>query len=156
MESLKGDLARLQEKIGNYDKENLEEMLFAVAEGIYLVTHRKLVRIYLEDLTGGALSCAYTSHPAAAVRDTPFPIVSSNALVSTVFATQAPREVTDTARTPLPLDRELNEKASIAATCLLPITSQGRSIGLSAWIARRRERWSRTPPRTFWPVLPRP
>jgi len=130
MESLKGDLARLQEKIGNYDKENLEEMLFAVAEGIYLVTRRKLVRIYLEDLTGGALSCAYTSHPAAAVRDTPFPIVSSNALVSTVFATQAPREVTDTARTPLPLDRELNEKASIAATCLLPITSQGRSIGV--------------------------
>ena len=75
MEPLRDDLLRLQEKIGRYGKENLEEILFTAAEGIRLVSGRERIRIYLEDLTGGTLSCVYVSGPfAEEIRNTPFPI----------------------------------------------------------------------------------
>ena len=131
MTSLKENISRLQDKIGNYGKENLEEMLFTAAEGIMLVADRKLVRIYLEDLTGGTLTCVYTSHARSGdVKEIPFPIVSRDALVSTVFATQSPLEISDTGKSGLVLDRKLTETCSIAATYLLPIVNQGRSIGV--------------------------
>ena len=59
MESIQAHLAQLREKIAGFGKENMEEMLHAVAEGARLVTGRERIRIYLEDLTRGALSCAY-------------------------------------------------------------------------------------------------
>jgi hypothetical protein len=44
-------IARLIDKIRTYDKENLDEMLFAAGEGIRLIAGTERVRIYLEDLT---------------------------------------------------------------------------------------------------------
>jgi transcriptional regulator with GAF, ATPase, and Fis domain len=131
MEPNRENLLRLQEKIGRFGKENLEEILFAAAEGVRLVSGRELVRIYLEDLTGGTLSCVHASGPCAEeIRNTPFPIVSNHALVSTVFATQSPVELTDARKLCLPLDVKLTETCSIVATCLLPIVNQVRSIGV--------------------------
>ena len=125
------DFLRFQEKIVRYGKENLDEILFATAEGIQLVSGRERVRIYLEDLTGGTLSCVYASGPRAdTIRGIPFPIVSNQALVSAVFASQSPEELTNTRKHDLPLDIELSETCAIAATCLFPIINQQRSIGV--------------------------
>ena len=78
MESTKIHLARIVERIAGFGKENLEEILHGLAEGIKLVAGRERIRIYLEDLTRGALSCAYASGPSAAeIAEVTFPIVSS-------------------------------------------------------------------------------
>jgi len=131
MKTVREDILRLQEKIGGYGKENLEEILFAFAEGARIVSGRDLLRIYLEDLTGGTLSCVYASGPRTEeIKSTTFPIVSHHALVSTVFATQSPIEIIDASRHCLPLDVKLTETCSIAATCLFPIVNQVRSIGV--------------------------
>ncbi len=131
MDQIKEQLLKLQDKICRYGKENLEEMLFASAEGICLVSELDRVRIYLEDLTNGALSCMYASGPHSdEIRETSFPIVSHHSLVSTVFANQSAAELMDSRRNSLPLDRKLTNDFSIAASYLLPIVSHGRSIGV--------------------------
>ncbi len=131
MEQIKEQLLRLQDKICRYGKENLEEMLFATAEGIRLVSELDRVRIYLEDLTSGALSCMYASGPHSdEIRETSFPIVSHHGQVSTVFANQSPAELTDCCKQSLPLDIKLTKEYSIAASYLLPIVSHGRSVGV--------------------------
>ena len=62
-------LPGLKEKIRDFGKENLDEMLHALATGIMETAPECTVRIYLEDLTKGALSCAYASGPnQAAIR----------------------------------------------------------------------------------------
>jgi len=58
-------IVRLTDKIRTYDKENLDEMLFTAGEGVRLIAETDRVRIYLEDLTRGALSCVYASGPFA-------------------------------------------------------------------------------------------
>ncbi|MGA7826403.1 MAG: GPMC system transcriptional regulator [Geobacteraceae bacterium] len=131
MEQTKEQLLRLQDKICRYGKENLEEILFATAEGIRLVSERDRVRIYLEDLTSGALSCMYASGPhSEELRETSFPIVSQHGLVSTVFADQSSIEISDSRRESLPLDEKIIQSFSIAASYLFAIVSQGRSIGV--------------------------
>jgi transcriptional regulator with GAF, ATPase, and Fis domain len=131
MQPVREELLKLQEKIVRYDKENLDEILFAIADGARLVSGRAQVRIYVEDLTGGTLSCVYASGPCAdVIKGIPFPIVSHHALVSTVFATQSPVELTNARKLDLPLDIKLTETCAIAATCLLPIVNQLRSIGV--------------------------
>ncbi|MRR34239.1 GAF domain-containing protein [bacterium] len=131
MKTIETDLLNLRERIRNYGKENLEEILFAAAEGIRLVSDRNRIRIYLEDLTGGVLSCVHVSGPyGEEIRGATFPIVSRAALVSTVFATQSPTVLTDAKTRGLPLDIRLATTCSIAATRLFPIANQGRSIGV--------------------------
>ena len=84
-------IVRLIEKIRTYDKENLEEMLFAAGEGVRLIAGTDRVRIYLEDLTRGALSCGYASGPfASEIRETTFPIISEQSLVSRVLMSGKP------------------------------------------------------------------
>jgi len=124
-------LARLTEKIRTYGKENLEEMLFAAGEGLRLLAGTDRVRIYLEDLTRGALSCAYASGPfASEVRDVTFPIISGQALVSHVFMTGEPDGFSDSRLGTPALDREFTERFTIIASFLLPITQGGRTFGV--------------------------
>jgi transcriptional regulator with GAF, ATPase, and Fis domain len=131
MEQTNEQLLKLQEKICKYGKENLEEILFATAEGIRLVPELDRIRIYLEDLTSGTLSCMYASGPDSdKIRETSFPIVSEQAQVSTVFAHQSAAELTDSHSKSLPLDMKFTKDFSIASSYLLPIVSNGRSIGV--------------------------
>jgi transcriptional regulator with GAF, ATPase, and Fis domain len=131
MESIKSRLAQLRDKIAGFGKENLEEMLHAVAEGVRLVTERDRIRIYLEDLTRGALSCVYASGPAAAeIREESFPIISHDAVVSTVFVSQYPAEFRDTREKGLPLDQDFAARFDISATYLIPMASMGKSLGV--------------------------
>lgn len=131
MESVKSRLAQLREKIGGYAKENLEEMLFAVAEGARLVSGRERVRIYLEDLTRGALSCAYAAGPfATEIREVTFPIISDEAMVSRVFVSQTYTHTMDMVGQGQLPDREFAERFNIRAASFLPVSHQGKSIGV--------------------------
>ncbi len=124
-------LIQMQEKIAGFGKENLEEMLHAVAQGARLVTGGERIRIYLEDLTCGALSCAYASGPAAAeMSQVTFPIVSSDAMVSRVFVSRLPAEYNPASVGSPPLDQPFADRFAIAYSCLIPLTSQGKSLGV--------------------------
>ena len=125
-------LARIGDKIASFGKENLDEMLHLVGDGARLVSSQERVRIYLEDLTRGALSCAYACGQfAAELREETFPIISTEAAVSITFVTQRLDQVLDPAETGLPLDREFSRRFRIDGTTLLPITSLGKSIGVA-------------------------
>ena len=131
MEATKQQLGRLQEKISGFGKENLTEMLHAIGEGIRIVTGRERVRVYLEDLTRGALACAYATGPfAEETRRETFPIISRSAIVSSVFASQFASEFRDTLGHGLSLDQDFCAQYNIAATYLIPVTSNGKSIGV--------------------------
>ena len=132
MNQLTTGLAALRDKINDFGKENLEEMLHALAEGIRLLAGRERVRIYLEDLTRGALACAYASGPFAAdIKRVTFPIISADAVVSSVFASQYPADFRASATQGLSLDRDFTNRFAITASVLLPITSLGKSIGVA-------------------------
>ncbi len=131
MDSIKSQLAQLRDKIAGFGKENLDEMLHATAAGVRLISGRESIRIYLEDLTRGALSCSYASSQfAAELREATFPIISHEAMVSSVFVSQYPAEFRDTASNAMPLDREFCALFQISASYLYPITSLGKSIGV--------------------------
>ncbi|MHC1696973.1 MAG: GPMC system transcriptional regulator [Geobacteraceae bacterium] len=131
MNVIEANLEALRNTINRFGKENLEEILFATAEGIRLISNRQRVRIYLEDLTGGVLSCAHVSGPyAEEIKETSFPIVSREALVSIVFASQSPTILTEAKNRSLPLDIRLANTYAIAATSLFPLVKHGRSIGV--------------------------
>jgi len=131
MKSIETNLQELQDKIEKYGKENLEEILFATAEGISLISNRQRIRIYLEDLTSGALSCVHASSPYTdEIVGTTFPIVSRDALVSIVFASQSPTMLTDATNRSLPLDMRLAKTCAITSTRLFPLVNHDRSIGV--------------------------
>lgn len=89
MESLSSHLPLLRDQIVAYGKENLEEMLHLLAEGVRLVSGQDRIRIYLEDLTRGVLTCVHASGPLAdEIREVSFPIISREASVSSVFVSQ--------------------------------------------------------------------
>ncbi len=131
MESTNTQLDRLIERIGGFGKENLEEMLHGLAEGVRLAAGRERVRIYLEDLTRGALSCAYASGPKAAeIAEVTFPIVSPDAMVSAIFISRFPAEQTLADGESPALDRVFADRFGIASSYLIPLTNQGKSLGV--------------------------
>ncbi|HBA71357.1 MAG TPA: hypothetical protein DCZ63_03945, partial [Geobacter sp.] len=65
----------LRVKISAYGKENQGELLYALAEGAQLISGCEQVRIYLEDLTRGALTCAHaTGRRVEEIREASFAI----------------------------------------------------------------------------------
>jgi transcriptional regulator with GAF, ATPase, and Fis domain len=131
MPASKARLNAIRDKILGFGKENLEEMLHAVAEGLRLVSGAERIRVYLEDLTRGTLTCFYASGPyASELGEVTFPIISTDALISSVFVSQYPAEFHAANRTAMSPDREFAKRFDIAASTLLPITSQGKSIGV--------------------------
>ena len=131
MPSSKVRLNLIREKILRFGKENLEEMLHALAEGVRVISGKQRIRVYLEDLTRGALTCFHASGPfSEEIRRTPFPIISGDAVVSSVFVSRYPAEFRRRGQNDLPLDHELAERCEIASSTLLPMTSNGKSIGV--------------------------
>jgi transcriptional regulator with GAF, ATPase, and Fis domain len=131
MAAINEQLARIGNKISSFGKENLDEMLHLVADGARLVSPEDRIRIYLEDLTRGALSCAFSSGSFAKdMRGETFPIISEESAVSTTFVSQSVAQFSNPAESGLPLDREFSRRFSIPGTTLLPVTSMGKSIGV--------------------------
>ncbi len=50
-------VAEYLRKIKSYGKENLADILHEIGEVVPLITHQSRFRLYLEDLTGGILTC---------------------------------------------------------------------------------------------------
>ena len=124
-------LAALRTKVSGYGKENQGELLYALAEGAGLLSGSERVRIYLEDLTRGALSCVHASGPRAEeIREIGFPIGSSGTVVSSVFVSQyasdfrAAPERRDTS------DEDLAHRFGFRASYVMPVVSLGKSIGV--------------------------
>jgi transcriptional regulator with GAF, ATPase, and Fis domain len=131
MERTKQTIVELREKIAAFGKENLEEMLHSLAGGITALAPSCSVRIYLEDLTRGALSCNYATGPdQAAIREITFPINAGDILVSTVFVSQQPMELRAAQKQLCEADREFVARFGITSSSLFPITSFGKSIGV--------------------------
>ena len=128
---LQEQIVRLTDKIRAYDKENLDEMLFTAGEGMRIIAGTERVRIYLEDLTRGALSCVYASGPfAAEIKEITFPIISRQSLVSRVLMTGEPDGFCDSMHEPLDLDRAVTQQFIVIASFLIPIIQGGRTFGV--------------------------
>jgi len=131
MDELENRLQYLQEKIKAYGKENQTELLYVLAEGARLISGEDLVRIYLEDLISGALTCAFATGPNGAdLRDVAFPIISRDALVSRVFVSQYPADFKKSDDDPDSLDMAVAIRFDIASSSCLALVSRGRSIGV--------------------------
>src|SRR5512137_1791973 len=86
-------ITELRDKLGAYGKENQGELLYALSEGARLLSGSERVRIYLEDLTSGVLSCVHaTGEHAGELRQHSFPIISTETIVSSVFVSQYPAD----------------------------------------------------------------
>lgn len=123
-------LDALRHKIATYGKENQGELLYALAEGAQLLSGSERIRIYLEDLTRGALSCVLATGPFAAdISESIFPLVSTEMVVSSVFVSQYPLDF----KTPgnrATLDTDFARRFGFRASYVSPIVSLGKSIGV--------------------------
>lgn len=126
-----GLLQALRLKIDGYGKENQTELLYVLAEGVRLICGIDLVRIYLEDLISGALTCAFASGPdAAEIRKFAFPIITQDAVVSRVFVSQCPADFRAADGAVGTLDSAVVGRFKIAFSSYLPLVSRHRSIGV--------------------------
>jgi transcriptional regulator with GAF, ATPase, and Fis domain len=120
-----------QSAIAAYGKENLGELLYALAESAKQLSGCDQIRIYLEDLTRGALTCVHaTGTLAKELAETTFPIVSREAVVSSVFVSQLPLDfkLSGTARNSP--DYEYAGRFRFRSSFVMPIVSLGKSIGV--------------------------
>ena len=125
--------ARVEEylqRIKSYGKENLADILHEIGEAVPLITHQSRFRLYLEDLTGGILSCVLaTGRARQAVRNHAFSLTDENYLVSRVYIEQQDAEFADRERLP-PHARQLADDFGLMASTQLPLVHKGRSIGV--------------------------
>lgn len=124
-------LQDLRSKVASYGKENQAELLYVLAEGVRRVSGLERVRIYLEDLVDGALACVAATGPdSAEIRKVAFPIIAQDAMVSRVFASQYPAELSRSATPASSLDRGFTDRFDIHGSTGLPLVSRGKSIGV--------------------------
>jgi hypothetical protein len=109
------------QKIRNHGKENLTDILHEIGEAVPLITGKSRFRLYLEDLTGGILSCVLTTgRSRQSVREYVFSLTDENYLVSRVYIEQQDAEFDDRKRLP-PQARRLAEDFGIMASTQLPL-----------------------------------
>ncbi|MDA8429961.1 MAG: GPMC system transcriptional regulator [Geobacteraceae bacterium] len=124
-------LTHLRTKVSTYGKENQEELLHALAEGARLLSGSQRVRIYLEDLTRGVLSCVHAAGDMAAeIREHSFPIISTETVVSSVFVSQYPLDFKITTAPPQSPDSQFAQRFGFRSSYIMPVVSLGKSIGV--------------------------
>lgn len=120
-----------QTTIASYGKENLGELLYALAESAKTLSGSEQVRIYLEDLTRGTLACVHATGPLAKeLVETTFPIVSTEAIVSRVFVSQIPLDFKLSGSGKNSSDHECAIRFRLRSSYVMPIVSNGKSIGV--------------------------
>jgi hypothetical protein len=121
----------LRTKVATYGKENQGELLYSLAEGARMLAGSARVRIYLEDLTRGVLSCVHVSGTMAeAIREHSFPIISTETVVSRVFVSQYPVDFRAAAEPPGSPDSLFAEEFDLSDSYIMPVVSLGKSIGV--------------------------
>lgn len=130
---INAQLKLLTEKISALGKESLDDILHALVKAVHLVTGRNTCRIYLEDLTSGALSCAMaTGRQSDTIRERSFPINNTEFPVSQVYHTHEELQMPDIASVDNLIVRQMAEAFNIRATCHLPLVHHGRAVGVLA------------------------
>ena len=120
-----------QTAIAAYGKENLGELLYALAENAKRLSGCEQVRIYLEDLTRGALTCVHaTGALGKELVETSFPIVSMETAVSRVFVSQIPLDFKLSGVSKESPDFECASRFKFRTSYILPIVTTGKSIGV--------------------------
>jgi transcriptional regulator with GAF, ATPase, and Fis domain len=128
---MSSQLTEYIEKIIHYGKENLEDILHVLAEGVNRITRLNRCRIYLEDLTSGTLACVIaTGMHARELRDISFPINTNAFLVSRVYSSQEATSQVDIAELKSDYARDLAQRYNINASYIMPIIYKNRSIGV--------------------------
>jgi len=128
---LDSQLTILRSKIVSYGKENQGELLYALTEGAQLLSGSQRVRIYLEDLTRGALSCVHATSPfEKELREVTFPIVSTETIVTSVFTSQYPAEFRANRDAEPSPDDVFANRFGFCSSYVTPIVSLGKSIGV--------------------------
>jgi transcriptional regulator with GAF, ATPase, and Fis domain len=124
-------LKEFQSAIAAYGKENLGELLYELTENALQLSECGQIRIYLEDLTRGALTCAHASGPLGKeLFETTFPIFSQEAVVSSVFVSQLPRDFKLSGSGKTSPDSEFALRFHFRISSVMPIVSKGKSIGV--------------------------
>jgi GAF domain-containing protein len=123
-------LELITEQFEQFGKEHLEEVLYALIEGAQMLVEEGRCRIYLEDLTLGALACvAATGGEVGKMREKSFPINDSGYLISQAYQQQEELAIDDL--TNHPADIPATSPPQRAGACyLLPISHLGRPIGV--------------------------
>lgn len=125
------DFNLLRGKVSAYGKENQTELLYVLVEGVRLITGVSSLRVYVEDLIAGALTCAHAVGPnALAIKEVSFSIISPDALVSRVFTTQCPAEFRLDGAEATSSDALFASRHGIASSTLIPLLCDSRSIGV--------------------------
>jgi transcriptional regulator with GAF, ATPase, and Fis domain len=129
--SITSKLEDLRVKMSGYGKENQGELLYGLTEGAKLLTGADQVRIYLEDLTCGALSCAHATGPlAASLIETSFPLISGTLSVSRVFASQYAATFKLSSGLSNTEDAIFAKRFGFMTSFMMPVVSRGKSIGV--------------------------
>ncbi len=124
-------LKEFQTAIATYGKENLGELLYALAAQGASLSGRQQIRIYLEDLTRGTLSCVHAVGIVGKERaETSFPIVSEEMIVPRVFVSQLPEDFTFSNGAVDSPDYRCAGQFNFSSSCVMPIVSLGKSIGV--------------------------
>lgn len=123
-------IERIAADIERFGKENLDEILHRLIEGIQQLTGGGHFRIYLEDLSMGSLVCSASSgHQKNQVCQTAFPINGRHLLVPQVYQQKQELAVDDMSQFPESVPAGLNQYAG--GSCLLiPIIQLRRAIGV--------------------------
>jgi transcriptional regulator with GAF, ATPase, and Fis domain len=128
--SLPRRITGLLQKIESYGKESLADILHEIGEAVPMITHQSRFRLYLEDLTGGILSCVLaTGRARKAVRSHVFSLTDENYLVSRVYIEQQDAEFSNCKELP-PRAQKLADDFGLTASTQLPLVHKGRSIGV--------------------------
>jgi transcriptional regulator with GAF, ATPase, and Fis domain len=124
-------ISELQAKITTYSKENQGELLYALAEGVKILAGCRQIRIYLEDLTRGALSCVHATGPhMGELNQTAFPIIAADRVVSRVFVSQSPLSFTARSTANSSSDSDFATRFGFHSSYISPLVSRGKSIGV--------------------------
>lgn len=120
-----------QTAIAAYGKENLGELLYALTENAMELTGDGQIRIYLEDLTRGTLTCVHATGPLSKdLVETTFPIISMEAVVSRVFVSQLPLDFKLSGTNKNSPDYDYATHFKFRSSYVMPVVSLGKSIGV--------------------------
>ncbi len=120
-----------QTSIASYGKENLGELLYALAENATELSKSEHVRVYLEDLTRGTLTCVHaTGVHGKDIIETSFPIVSKESITSSVFVNQSPVDFKLSDASKSSPDHEYALRFKFRSSYIIPIVTLGKSIGV--------------------------
>jgi len=122
------DIAR---RIAQFGKEGLDEMLHLLLGAAGLATGVSHLRLYLEDLTSGSLSCFAALGPdAERLRGSSYPINAPEYLVSRTYVHRQEQLVEDMDNTPGAACEQLDPELGLRACCMLPLLHRERPFGV--------------------------